>query len=74
MFLAGFDAPHYPVEGTRAGMICAISVVKFLWPIDAYAEKEFIVVKKPAPVVIEQNSVSLHRIADLLSDASVFSL
>jgi len=74
MLPAGSDTPDDPVERSLAGMIDSVPVVKFFWPVDAYAEKKFIIVKEPAPAIVQQNSVGLKGIANLLAGAAVFFL
>ena len=74
MLPAGFNAPQNFIECSFAGMIYAIQVVKFFWPVDADAEKKLIIAKKPAPFIVQQNSVGLKGIANLLAGAAVFLL
>jgi hypothetical protein len=72
--LAAFDASPNPVERARTGMINAIHIVEFLWPVNANTEKEFILMKEATPFIIQQHTVCLQRIADLLAGASVLAL
>lgn len=53
VYFTRFDTSHHSVEGARSGVIEPIPVMKLLWPVDAYAEKELVVSEKPAPFVIK---------------------
>ena len=74
MLPADFDASDDPAEGSFAGMIDSIPVMKFFWPVDANAEKKLIIAKEPAPFIVQQNSISLKSIANLLAGAAVLFL
>ena len=74
IFLAGFNTPNHPVERSSAGMVNSVPVVKFLRPVDAYAEKKLIIAKEFAPFIIQQNPVGLKGIANLLAGTAVLFL
>jgi hypothetical protein len=74
MFPAGFDASHYTVERSFAGMIYPVLVVKFFRPVDTYTEQKLIIAKEPAPFIIKQNTIGLKGIADLLAGAAILFL
>jgi hypothetical protein len=59
IFLAALDASHNALERAATGMVHAVSVVEFLRPVNADAEQKLVVVKEPAPCIVEQDAIGL---------------
>ncbi len=74
VFFAVFDGFHYLVEGAAAGVVFAVVIVEFFRAVNADADEEFIFVEKSAPLVVEQDSVGLEGVGDLLPAVAVFFL
>ena len=56
--------PYNPIEGSMASFVFPVGIVKFLWTIDAQADKKAILVKELAPFVVKENPVGLEGVLD----------
>ena len=53
-----------PVEGPPATPVLAVDIVELLGTVEAQADEEAVLVKEPAPIVVEENAVGLERVLD----------
>ncbi len=74
VFFALCDCIDDFVECPCAGVIEAIIIVEFFRAVDTYAEKEFVIVQEPAPLLVDKDGVCLHGVADLLTRPAVLFL
>jgi hypothetical protein len=74
VFLEQPGGSHDPVKGSMASFIFSVEVMKFLRTIHAQADKEFILVEKLAPLVVEEDSISLECVLDPGAGLCVFFL
>jgi len=74
MLFTHFDCFDDFIECPCAGMVDAIVIVEFFRAVDTYAEKEFVFVQEPAPLLVDKNGVCLHGVADLLPGEAVLFL
>src|SRR5581483_7224186 len=69
MFLQQFDPAHHALEGGLAAFGHAKLIVQFARPVDRDADEKTMFRQKPRPLLVQQNSIGLKGVDDLLARA-----
>ncbi len=69
--LQDVEPGDHPVEGRLAALVDAVGVVHLARTVDRDPDQEVVFLEELAPLVVEQRSVRLHRVEDVLAGIGV---